>query len=69
MSADPSKRKTIELVRDEIKLKDQEARADIIIKKDAQRRPGETRLDHACRRFMPTWSGTRRARPKMCSRC
>jgi carboxyl-terminal processing protease len=31
---DPSKRKTIELVRDEIKLKDQEARADIIIKKD-----------------------------------
>ena len=33
-AADPSKRKTIELVRDEIKLKDQEARADIIIKKD-----------------------------------
>ncbi len=32
---DPSRRKTIELVRDEIKLKDQEARADIIIKKDA----------------------------------
>jgi carboxyl-terminal processing protease len=31
---DPSKHKTIELVRDEIKLKDQEARADIIIKKD-----------------------------------
>ncbi len=31
---DPSKRKTIELVRDEIKLKDQEARADLIIKKD-----------------------------------
>src|SRR5436190_724461 len=31
---DPSKRKTIDLVRDEIKLKDQEARADIIIKKD-----------------------------------
>src|SRR5215831_11677266 len=31
---DPSKRKTVELVRDEIKLKDQEARADIIIKKD-----------------------------------
>ncbi len=30
---DPSKRKTVELVRDEIKLKDQEARADIIIKK------------------------------------
>jgi len=31
---DPSKRKTVELVRDEIKLKDQEARADLIIKKD-----------------------------------
>src|SRR5213080_3278717 len=31
---DPSQRKTVELVRDEIKLKDQEARADIIIKKD-----------------------------------
>jgi carboxyl-terminal processing protease len=31
---DPSKRKSVELVRDEIKLKDQEARADIIIKKD-----------------------------------
>ena len=37
-AADPSKRKTIELVRDEIKLKDQEARADIIIKKDRRRR-------------------------------
>src|SRR6195256_1259685 len=33
-SPDPSKRKTIELVRDEIKLKDQEARADLIIKKN-----------------------------------
>src|SRR5947207_14999 len=33
-AADPSQRKTIELMRDEIKLKDQEARADIIIKKD-----------------------------------
>lgn len=33
-AADPSKRKTVEIVRDEIKLKDQEARADIIIKKD-----------------------------------
>src|SRR5881398_1803382 len=33
-AADPSKRKNIELVRDEIKLKDQEARADIIIRKD-----------------------------------
>jgi len=31
---DPSQRKSVELVRDEIKLKDQEARADIIIKKD-----------------------------------
>jgi len=36
---DPSKRKTIELVRDEIKLKDQEARADIIIKKDESGAP------------------------------
>jgi carboxyl-terminal processing protease len=36
---DPSKRKTIELVRDEIKLKDQEARADIIIKKDHNGEP------------------------------
>src|SRR6202140_1261687 len=33
-AADPSKRKTVELVRDEIKLKDQEARADVIIRKD-----------------------------------
>src|SRR5213596_2034060 len=33
-AADPSKRKNVELVRDEIKLKDQEARADIIMKKD-----------------------------------
>src|SRR5713101_3126036 len=33
-AADPSQRKSVELVRDEIKLKDQEARADIIIKKD-----------------------------------
>src|SRR6266516_3053513 len=31
---DPSHRKNVELVRDEIKLKDQEARADIIIRKD-----------------------------------
>ncbi|MGI9086279.1 MAG: carboxy terminal-processing peptidase [Chthoniobacterales bacterium] len=38
-AADPSKRKTIELVRDEIKLKDQEARADIIIKKDRNGNP------------------------------
>src|SRR5881398_79146 len=38
-SPDPSKRKTIELVRDEIKLKDQEARADIIIKKDENGAP------------------------------
>jgi carboxyl-terminal processing protease len=30
---DPSRRKNVDLVRDEIKLKDQEARADIIIKK------------------------------------
>ncbi len=33
-STDPSTRKKVELVRDEIKLKDQEARADIILKKD-----------------------------------
>ncbi len=33
-AADPSQRKNVELVRDEIKLKDQEARADIIIKKN-----------------------------------
>ncbi|MEO6871409.1 MAG: carboxy terminal-processing peptidase, partial [Chthoniobacterales bacterium] len=33
-STDPSQRKTVDLVRDEIKLKDQEARADVIIKKD-----------------------------------
>ncbi len=38
-SADPSQRKTIELVRDEIKLKDQEARADIIIRKDRSGEP------------------------------
>ena len=36
---DPSKRKTVELVRDEIKLKDQEARADVIIKKDENGEP------------------------------
>src|SRR6476620_2024667 len=33
-AADPSRRKNVELVRAEIKLKDQEARADIIIRKD-----------------------------------
>ncbi|MEY2546532.1 MAG: carboxyl-terminal processing protease, partial [Verrucomicrobiota bacterium] len=33
-ATDPSKRKSVDIVRDEIKLKDQEARADIIIKKD-----------------------------------
>jgi carboxyl-terminal processing protease len=38
-AADPSKRKNVELVRDEIKLKDQEARADIIIKKDDSGEP------------------------------
>jgi carboxyl-terminal processing protease len=36
---DPSKRKTVELVRDEIKLKDQEARADVIIKKGENGEP------------------------------
>ena len=38
-AADPSQRKNVELVRDEIKLKDQEARADIIIKKDDSGNP------------------------------
>src|SRR5438876_3489890 len=38
-AADPSKRKNVELVRDEIKLKDQEARADIIIRKDEDGQP------------------------------
>ena len=38
-SSDPSQRKNVELVRDEIKLKDQEARADIIIKKDENGNP------------------------------
>lgn len=33
-ATDPSRRKNVELARDEIKLKDQEARADIIIRKD-----------------------------------
>src|SRR6266481_1765991 len=36
---DPSQRKNVELVRDEIKLKDQEARADIIIRKDENGEP------------------------------
>src|SRR5882762_4552921 len=35
-ASDPSQRKSVDLVRDEIKLKDQEARADIIIKKDTE---------------------------------
>jgi carboxyl-terminal processing protease len=38
-ASDPSQRKSIDLVRDEIKLKDQEARADIIIKKDENGNP------------------------------
>src|SRR5712671_4790380 len=38
-AADPGQRKTVELVRDEIKLKDQEARADIIIKNDRDGNP------------------------------
>ena len=38
-ASDPAQRKNIELVRDEINLKDQEARADIIIKKDADGNP------------------------------
>src|SRR5881392_4038224 len=42
-SPDPSKRKTVDLVRDEIKLKDQEARANIIIKKDENGEPVKLR--------------------------
>jgi carboxyl-terminal processing protease len=38
-ATDPSKRKSVELVRDEIKLKDQEARADIIIRKGENGEP------------------------------
>src|SRR6266581_2676440 len=38
-AADPSGLKNVELVRDEIKLKDQEARADIIIRKDENGEP------------------------------
>src|SRR5213075_2770596 len=38
-ATDPSQRKSVDLVRDEIKLKDQEARADIIIKKDENGNP------------------------------
>src|SRR5881394_1920398 len=38
-ASDPSQRKSVDLVRDEIKLKDQEARADIIIKKDENGNP------------------------------
>jgi carboxyl-terminal processing protease len=38
-TADPSKRKNVEIVRDEIKLKDQEAHADIIIRKDENGNP------------------------------
>src|SRR5215469_910254 len=38
-ATDPSRRKNVEVVRDEIKLKDQEARADIIIKKDESGEP------------------------------
>jgi carboxyl-terminal processing protease len=38
-ATDPSRRKNVELVREEIKLKDQEARADIVIKKDENGEP------------------------------
>src|SRR5438270_574398 len=38
-AAHPSHRKNVDLVRDEIKLKDQEARADIIIRKDENGEP------------------------------
>src|SRR5437660_9496837 len=38
-ATDPSRRKNVELVRDEIKLKDMEAHADIIIRKDENGEP------------------------------
>src|SRR6188768_1244979 len=38
-AADPSHRKNVDLVRNEIKLKDQEARADIILRKDENGEP------------------------------
>src|SRR6186997_328450 len=38
-ATDPSRRKNVELVRDDIKLKDQEARADIIMRKDENGEP------------------------------
>src|SRR4026208_419705 len=38
-ATDPSRRKNVALVRDEIKLKDQEARADIIMRKDENGEP------------------------------
>src|SRR5437870_10591314 len=38
-ASDPSQRKSVDLVRDEIKLKDQEARVDFIIKKDENGNP------------------------------
>src|SRR5213080_1367946 len=53
-ATDPSRRKNIELVRDEIKLKDQEARADIIIKKDDEGRPVKLGWIR-CLHFMRTW--------------
>src|SRR5256886_14827002 len=40
-ATDPSGRKNVELVRDEIKLKDQEARADIILRKDENGNPAK----------------------------
>jgi carboxyl-terminal processing protease len=38
-ATDPSRRKNVDLVRDEIKLKDQEARADVIIRKNENGEP------------------------------
>src|SRR5207237_10744232 len=38
-ASDPSRRKNVGLVRDEIKLKDREAHADIIIRKDENGEP------------------------------
>ena len=67
-AADPSERKTIELVRDEIKLKDQEARADIILRRIATASRSSS-AGSPCLRFMPTWKGTARAPHATSSPC
>jgi len=58
-AADPSRRKNVELARDEIKLKDQEARADIIIRKDEN---GEPIAEE------PAWSAATRPKPASLNR-